>query len=268
MAVLSGFSGDVSAWTNNAGLISTGADPSSFTLNINADEIDSTPLTGSTNNAVWMPGLKNWQANIVSILNPSRIGNKGGVTFSTGYVGDPIAVSVRSWSITFVSTELETTDFEPTGDWRTFRGGLNSWSGTYECLMDDTTQLDAGADWLASSPAAATFTYDSTDSPNPKALSGNIIVTGYTINVTPSDLQTVTVSFRGSGALTSAGSTNPPIAAGAIAVPTAGAITLNSSSLRTFTGTAFPQSIAFNVPYDSLIEITTVARGTGALAVN
>lgn len=259
MAVIPGSAGNVSAWTNNSALISTGASPSAYTLNPVADVPDATPFNVS--NMVKVAGLKSWSGTINTITSPARIGALSSVTFSGGYTTNALA-----WTVNFRSEVFDSTAFAPTGNWRTFVPGINSWDGTYECYLDDTTDIDANSNWLAGTAASATFNYNTTDT---HTLAGTIIVSGYAISQSPTGLATVTVSFVGSGALTAASTTGDGLVAdGALPIPTAGAITLVASGSQTFSGDAFPASFTIASRVDQVITNSINFQGTGALTPN
>lgn len=123
------------------------------------------------------------------------IGDTGTVTFANGYV-----VNVKAWTLNVVADEHDVTDFAASA-WAVYLTGLKRWSGSYECWLDDTTTLprvNPGVDdtWAAST-GTATFT-----SSTGRTFAGTIFITGNDIKIGPADPNTVTINFRGSGALT------------------------------------------------------------------
>lgn len=259
MAVIPGSAGNVSSWTNNTAFIATGASPTAYTLNLVGDAPDATPFNVS--NMVKVAGLKSWSGTVNTITSPARIGALSSVTFSGGYTANCLA-----WSVSFRSEVFDSTVFAPTGNWREFIPGINSWEGQYECYVDDTTDIDANANWLAGTAAAATFNYNTTDT---HTLAGSILITGYAISQNPTGIATVTVSFVGTGALTAASTTGDGIIAdGALAIPTAGTITLVASGSQTFSGSAFPSSFTIASRVDQVITNSVNFQGSGALTPN
>lgn len=118
-------------------------------------------------------------------------GIAGDVTFATGYVAN-----VKSWTMNVEADMFDITDFTSTG-WKNNLAGLKGWSGSYVCWVDDTTQMDANANWLAGTAAAATFNFDGT-----RTLSGNIIISGLSTGASVDGVAEVTFNFTGDGALT------------------------------------------------------------------
>ena len=115
-------------------------------------------------------------------------GGAGSVTFATGYVAN-----CRSWTLTFHGDTYDITDFAAAAaGYKEFLPGLKEWSGSYTCMLDDTTVTVAPS----GAAASATFSLDGT-----RTLSGNIIVEDVAYDLPSDGLGMVTVSFRGSGAL-------------------------------------------------------------------
>ena len=126
---------------------------------------------------------------------PAVAGYSGTVTWTHG--GGDIDLNVRSWSLDYVADTLDTTDFTSTGD-RTFIGGLRSWSGTFENLLDGATApIGQGSDIGTST----SIILDDAGSGGTR-YSGTAICTGIHPSVTVDGVNTITVDFQGTGALT------------------------------------------------------------------
>ena len=117
-------------------------------------------------------------------------GIDGSITFATGY-----NTNVDTWTMSAEAAEHDVTDFASTG-WKEFIIGLKEFSGSYTAFVDDTAQLDANVNWFGGTLAAATFALDAT-----RTMSGNILITGWTIDTATTDSIKVTFNYRGTGAL-------------------------------------------------------------------
>ena len=111
----------------------------------------------------------------------------GNVAFTNGYVAN-----VRNWTVDYEADSLEITDFADAGVAQYVRG-VKRWSGSYECVLDDTTVT------VAPGAAAAAMTLTINGS---RTLTGNGIATAVRYSVDTQGLAIVTVDFQGTGALT------------------------------------------------------------------
>ena len=132
-------------------------------------------------------------------------GEEGSVKFINGS-GTPAAItSTTGWTLDLTKDPLDVTAQGATS--RSFVGGLVSGSGTIDFLYtaasgDETANLLA--DVLTSEdPADAQFELF-LDTSSSKKVSFNGIVTGTTLSAATGDLETVSVSFITSGAITNA----------------------------------------------------------------
>lgn len=182
-------------------------------------------------------------------------GNTGLVTFASGYV-----TNVRSWSMSITAGVEDTSDF---GDWATAAPGVISWTGSWECIVDDTTAL-SGALPTVGGTAAASATFRLKDSATDGTLAGNILVNSVTPNFARGSPNLVTFGFSGSGTLASAG-TNSLFPSGNLDTPDIATIVLTAAAGRTYTGSAFWTNVNVTVPYNGLVDIGVSFQGTGAL---
>lgn len=97
----------------------------------------------------------------------------------------------HSWTIDAVAEMLEITAFEQTC-WRHFISGLSSWTGTVECFVDSAS----GTPTLGASFAAAAFYVNAT-----AYITGDIIVSGISLDVGVDGVETYTITFQGTGPL-------------------------------------------------------------------
>lgn len=119
-------------------------------------------------------------------------GQDGSLTIA----GNAIA-ELRSFSVEHTTNTVENTVMGQ--DSRTYKGGLKEWSGSadifYSTTVGNISALLSGAEVaLVAYPAGNTSTY-------PK-LTGNIIVTGLSVNSTVDGMVEASISFSGTGNLT------------------------------------------------------------------
>ena len=132
-------------------------------------------------------------------------GEEGSVKFKNGTGTTEAIVSTTSWSLDISKDTLDVTAHGATS--RAFVGGLISGSGSIDFLYtaasgDETANLLADV-LTAEDPADAQFELF-LDTSGTKKVSFNGIVTGTSLSATTGDLETVSVSFITSGAITNA----------------------------------------------------------------
>ena len=129
-------------------------------------------------------------------------GNNGAVNLN----GNSIA-SVRNFSVEMTADTIETTTMGV--DVRTYITGLSSFSGsadiyfdaadfdTYESSFNPTAGLVG-----ASGVAVKLYIQENYSSTSDYAFTGNVIVTGYTVNSSMDGMVEASISFQGTGATT------------------------------------------------------------------
>ena len=102
-------------------------------------------------------------------------------------------VSVTSWSATLEADTLETTSFGNNG-WKTYVSSMQSWSGSFEGYMDssNTTTINVGDKVEVSLEM-------SDDLGTENIISGTVVVTSKSIDVSTAELVTISVDFQGDG---------------------------------------------------------------------
>ena len=120
-------------------------------------------------------------------------GKSGTITFASGY-----AAHCNSWTV-----EIATDIFEDTalGDsWRTRVVGINNWTGSYDCALDESVLSDdisyMGIGESITVAAEAHFKYAGATG----VIAGSIIITGATLNASTSGVNTISCTFEGSDA--------------------------------------------------------------------
>ena len=132
-------------------------------------------------------------------------GEEGSVKFKNGSGTTEAVVSTTGWSL---ETTKETLDVTAHGDtFRAFRGGLISGTGSIDFLYTAASGNETAnllADILTvEDPADAQFELF-LDTSGAKKVSFSGIVTGTTLTAQTGELETVSVSFQTSGAITNA----------------------------------------------------------------
>ena len=132
-------------------------------------------------------------------------GEEGSVKFKNGTGTTEAIVSTTSWSLDISKDTLDVTAHGATS--RAFVGGLISGSGSIDFLYtaasgNETANLLADV-LTAEDPADAQFELF-LDTSGTKKVSFNGIVQGTTLSAQTGDLETVSVSFITSGAITNA----------------------------------------------------------------
>lgn len=131
-------------------------------------------------------------------------GNNGKIT-----IGGTDVLNVRNFSVDVTADTIETTTMGI--DARTYLKGLSSWSGSADVYVD-TANLTGGANAIAQlivtggavgdGTAAVVLALDSSGATLLKKLSGNAIITGFTVNSSMDGMVEGSISFQGSGGLT------------------------------------------------------------------
>jgi predicted secreted protein len=126
-------------------------------------------------------------------------GNNGAVTLN----GNSVA-AVRNFSVEMTADTIETTTMGV--DVRTYVSGLSSFSGsadvyfdaadfdTYESSFNPTAGLVG-----ASGVAVKLYIQENYSSTSDYAFTGNVIVTGYTVNSSMDGMVEASISFQGTG---------------------------------------------------------------------
>jgi hypothetical protein len=132
-------------------------------------------------------------------------GEEGSVKFKNGTGTTEALVSTTGWSLETTKETLDVTAHGAT--FRAFRGGLISGTGTIDFLYTAASGNETAnilADILTvEDPADAQFELF-LDTSGAKKVSFSGIVTGTTLTAQTGELETVSVSFQTSGAITNA----------------------------------------------------------------
>ena len=129
-------------------------------------------------------------------------GNNGGIS-----VGGTTVAAVRNFSVEITSDTIETTTMGV--DVRTYVKGLSSFSGSADIYFDPSefdgaestfnpTATNVGAS--AAVVAVKFYLENNYSSTSDYAFTGDVIVTGYTVNSSMDGMVEASISFQGSGA--------------------------------------------------------------------
>ncbi len=122
-------------------------------------------------------------------------GSEGVVKFSTNAVAE-----VRSYSIESTADTLEDTTMGDSA--RTYLPSLTSWSGSLDCLWDETDTTGQMAADVGASISITVFPEGAAT--GAMRYSGSAIITGKSITGSYDGLVEATITFQGTGALTEA----------------------------------------------------------------
>ena len=132
-------------------------------------------------------------------------GEEGSVKFKNGSGTTEAVVSTTGWTLDTTKETLDVTSHGATS--RNFVGGLISGSGTIDFLYTAASSNETAnllADVLTTEDAADAQFELFLDTSGAKKVSFSGIVTGTSLSATTGDLETVSVSFISSGAITNA----------------------------------------------------------------
>jgi|TARA_B100001094_G_C18176478_1_gene798173 predicted secreted protein len=147
-------------------------------------------------------------------INTIITGNNGVVKMADASNSQTSIASVRSFSLEITSDTIESTTMGT--DSRTYLKGLSSFSGTAEIYYDGDVfpTADSGTNLSGLNPtlqAVGTSPYllelfPDEASSNTTKFSGNVIITGFTLNSSMDGMVEASISFQGSGGVTYANS--------------------------------------------------------------
>lgn len=130
-------------------------------------------------------------------------GSAGTVKIKSGSDTATAVASVRNWSLDITRDTVEDTSMASAGN-RTYKKGLQTFSGSMDIVYDSSedavvsTALDPDTD----DTVTVELYSDGTD--DTSKFVGDVIVTGYSISAAYDGLTEVSVSFQGTGAITTA----------------------------------------------------------------
>jgi predicted secreted protein len=127
-------------------------------------------------------------------------GNNGAVT-----IGSTAIAAVRNFSVEMTADTIETSVMGT--DVRTYVQGMSSFSGSADIYFDPSEFDDAESTFNptaglvgASGVAVKLYLEQNYSSTSDYAFTGNVIVTGYTVNSSMDGMVEASISFQGTGA--------------------------------------------------------------------
>lgn len=130
-------------------------------------------------------------------------GSQGSVKIASGSDTLTAVASVRSWSLDITRDTVEDTSMS-SGGVRTYKKGLQTYSGSMDIVYDDAedsvvkTAMDPDTDATVTVELYPDATVTATK------FAGEVIITGYSVTASFDGITEASVSFQGTGALTSA----------------------------------------------------------------
>ena len=245
--------------------------PNEANISISADQVETTGFNTGAN--TYTPGIRSWGANINGHAFATPIlGNQSVVAFSSGGYAvhvDSFTLNITAPAMDYTSLNTAVAGTAPT--WRSFRPGASNWTATVNAKVDNSTAVVLpGA--AGSSGATVTFTYqdDATD----EALAGTAFIERVEVGASVGSFTAVTLSLRGTGALTPAGD-GSPFGTTAFGVPlwseggsAVGAMVFTAYSGRTYTGAdSFWKSLQLACNVGESVKLSVGLQGTGTMTI-
>lgn len=129
-------------------------------------------------------------------------GSNGAVKLLSGSGTATAVAQVRSWSITVARDTVEDTSM---GDsYRTYKKGLQNWSGTMDIVYDDSTSAEVQEAINPDTDAVISGDFYPDVSVTATKFAGNLIITSFAITASYDGLVTASVAFQGTGELSTA----------------------------------------------------------------
>lgn len=244
-----------------------------------APDIETTGLNSTR--ADRLPDLKQWAFDIETLALATPItGSIGIVELTSGtsaylQFADAFTITLRTTAV-HPMTALRTTTGGTIPEWESWMPDYSEWFGSITTYADSATALKLAHSYktdFASSDTRPTAKFTYGNGGTPESLTGKIQVTGTTLRAARGDKQVFTVTFKGVGALTPAG-TGSPLGSTAFGVPiwseggtAAGPIVFASlPSTRTLTGEdSFWEEITINAALRQAMMLQIKGRGVGSL---
>ena len=133
-------------------------------------------------------------------------GNNGVIKFDATVGGSVTAIAaVRTFSIELTSDTIETSVM--TTDVRTYVKGMSSWSGSADIYFDPAASTGHLAVHTVLNPTSgavgdSTLTFEGLLNGSGNKFSGEVIITGFTVNSSMDGMVEASISFQGSGTCT------------------------------------------------------------------
>lgn len=254
------------SWANNTNLVGTAVGHKQAEMTIDSGPMDATAFAATLRARSFITGLRSVTAKLTGRWNPAYNCSGIGLTFANGYVANMRKFNVNlAWDVhdLTVGTGSAITA-------RSFSPGLLTGSGTFECFVDDTTDLAVPGGGQTGSATFKMIENGTTD----HTLAGTIILENLGINMEVGGKAIATYGYKFSGDITGTGSggTYPDspftVAGGNQGIPTKGALVLTSTGSQTYTVSAFPSGISVEAEVGQELKVTVMAQGDGDVTLS
>lgn len=130
-------------------------------------------------------------------------GSSGTVKIKSGSDTATAVASVRGWSLDITRDTVEDTSMSSAGV-RTYKKGLQSYSGSMDIVYDDSENTIVSTALNPDTDDTVTVELYSDGSVDTSKFVGDVIITSYSVSASFDGLTEATVSFQGTGAITTA----------------------------------------------------------------
>lgn len=127
-------------------------------------------------------------------------GSAGTVLIESGGATPTAVASVRSWNMEVTREVVESTSMASGGN-RTYKKGLQSFTGSMDIVYDDSEAAIVSAAINPDTDDAVTVEFYSESGNNATKFAGGVIVTSYSVTANYDGITEASVSFQGTGAL-------------------------------------------------------------------
>lgn len=130
-------------------------------------------------------------------------GSAGTVKIKSGSDALTAIASVRGWSMDITRDVVENTSMA-SGGVRTYKKGLQTYSGSMDIVYDDSENTIVSAALTPDTDDAVSVEFYSDSAVDATKFAGDVIITGYSVTASYDGLTEASVSFQGTGAITTA----------------------------------------------------------------
>jgi len=130
-------------------------------------------------------------------------GSAGTVKIKSGSDTLTAIASVRSWSMDITRDTVENTSMS-SGGVRTYLKGLQSYSGSMDIVYDDSENAVVSTAMNPDTDDTVSVEFYSDSAVDATKFAGDVIITSYSITASYDGLVEASVSFQGTGAITTA----------------------------------------------------------------
>lgn len=130
-------------------------------------------------------------------------GSAGTVKIKSGSDVLTAIASVRGWSMDITRDTVENTSMA-SGGVRTYKKGLQTYSGSMDIVYDDSENAIVSTALTPDTDDAVSVEFYSDSTVDATKFAGDVIITGYSVTASYDGLTEASVSFQGTGAITTA----------------------------------------------------------------